>query len=52
MVRIQCDGKNKKNIFFCFCVEMSSFFAKILARVILLEKINIYNSAYCGMKDF
>ena len=32
-----CDGKKlvrKKNFFFSFCVEMSIFFAKILARVI------------------
>ena len=29
MVRFQCDGKSKKNVFFFgFCVEMFFFFAK------------------------
>ena len=34
MVWFQSDGKRKKSFFFGFCVEMSSLFAKILARVI------------------
>ena len=35
MVRFQCDGNGKKNVFFFgFCVEMFIFFAKFLARFI------------------
>ena len=36
MVRFQCDGKIivRKHFFFGFWEEMSSFFAKFLARVI------------------
>ena len=37
MVRFQCDGKilvRKTKSFFGFCVEVSSYFAKILARII------------------
>ena len=38
MVKFQCDGKRMigKTVFFLFRVEMSKFFAKILARFMLL----------------
>ena len=49
MLKFQCDRKRlvRKTVFFGFCVEMSSFFAKISARV---KKLVGFTCRLCVMK--